>query len=150
MTVVVGYTPTEVGRAALRRAAKEAELRGLRLVVVHSDAADSHFEQDEDDALAEERRVIEAHLDDVGIEHETRRFSTTRSVRGTDPALAERGSDPGEDLVAVAKETGAELVVIGVRRRSLVGKLLMGSNAQRVLMDAPCAVLSVHADDTTG
>jgi nucleotide-binding universal stress UspA family protein len=147
MTVVVGYTPTDVGRAALRRAAKEAELRGVKLVVVRSNAADSQFTQDEDAALAEELAVIEKHLDGVGIEHESRRFSTTRSARGSDPSLAERGNDPGEDVVAVAEETGAQLVVIGLRRRSLVGKLLMGSNAQKILMYAPCAVLSVHADD---
>ncbi|SJM52881.1 UspA [Actinomycetales bacterium JB111] len=147
MTVVVGYTPTDVGRAALRRAAREAELRGVKLVVVHSDSADSQFTQDQDAALAEELAVIEAHLDDVGIEHEALRYSTTRSARGSDPALEKRGDDPGEDVVAVATETGAQLVVIGLRRRSLVGKLLMGSNAQKILMSAPCAVLSVHADD---
>ncbi|MGO1834951.1 MAG: universal stress protein, partial [Actinomycetaceae bacterium] len=111
MTVVVGYTPTDVGRAALRRAAREAELRGVKLVVVHSDSADSQFTQDQDAALAEELAVIEAHLDDVGIEHEALRYSTTRSARGSDPALEKRGDDPGEDVVAVATETGAQLVV---------------------------------------
>ena len=51
-----------------------------------------------------------------------------------------------EDLVKVAEDTGAELIVIGLRRRTPVGKLILGSNAQRVLLDAPCPVLAVKAD----
>jgi nucleotide-binding universal stress UspA family protein len=56
-----------------------------------------------------------------------------------------RGFEPAEDLVAVAEEHGADLLVIGLRRRSPVGKLILGSQAQRVLLDAPCAVLAVKA-----
>lgn len=149
MTVVVGYIPTALGRAALRRAAEEAKLRGWKLVTVYSEAIDRQFDQDEDGALEAERTVIRNHLNEVGIEHEELHFEAMRSVRGTDPSLPERGVDPGEDLIAVAEEVGALLIVIGIRRRSLVGKLFMGSNAQKVLQGAPCAVLGVHADDVT-
>ena len=58
-----------------------------------------------------------------------------------------RGVEPAEDLVKVAEETSAELIVIGLRRRTPVGKLILGSNAQRILLDAPCAVLAVKADE---
>lgn len=149
MTVVVGYVPTAAGRAALRRAAQEAELRGWKLVTVHSETVDRQFDQDENDALEAERAVIREHLHEVGIEHEEIRFEGMRSVRGTDPSLPERGIDPGEDLIAVAEVVGALLIVVGIRRRSLVGKLFMGSNAQKVLQGAPCAVLGVHVDDVT-
>jgi len=149
MTVVVGYVPTAVGRAALRRAAQEAELRGWKLVTVHSESLDTQFDQDEDDALEAERRVISEHLQAIGIEHQEIHFEGVRSVRGTDPSLPERGVDPGEDLIAVAEEVGAQLVVVGLRRRSLVGKLFLGSNAQKVLQGAPCAVLGVHVDDVS-
>jgi nucleotide-binding universal stress UspA family protein len=54
-----------------------------------------------------------------------------------------RGNEPAEDLIAVANETDADLIVIGLRRRTPVGKLILGSNAQRILLDAPCAVLAV-------
>jgi len=57
-----------------------------------------------------------------------------------------RGMDPAEDLISVAEEVGAEFIVIGLRRRSPVGKLILGSNAQRVLLDSPCPVLAVKAD----
>ena len=54
-----------------------------------------------------------------------------------------RGNEPAEDLITVANETDADLIVIGLRRRTPVGKLILGSNAQRILLDAPCAVLAV-------
>ncbi len=54
-----------------------------------------------------------------------------------------RGNEPAEDLISVANETDADLIVIGLRRRTPVGKLILGSNAQRILLDAPCAVLAV-------
>ena len=58
-----------------------------------------------------------------------------------------RGLDPAEDLIAVAGETGADFIVIGLRRRTPVGKLILGSNAQRILLEAPCPVLAVKAEE---
>ena len=54
-----------------------------------------------------------------------------------------RGFEPAEDLIGIAESTGAELIVIGLRRRTPVGKLILGSNAQRILLDAHCPVLAV-------
>ena len=56
-----------------------------------------------------------------------------------------RGFEPAEDLISIAEANDAELIVIGLRRRSPVGKLILGSNAQRILLDAHCAVLAVKA-----
>ncbi len=130
-TIVVGYVPKPEGRAALRRAAEEARLRGSRLVVVNSHRGGREF--DRDDALESEAQLEEVHseLEKVGVEHELRQLV--------------RGMDPAEDLINVATEVEAEFIVIGLRRRSPVGKLILGSNAQRVLLDAPCPVLAVKA-----
>ena len=57
-----------------------------------------------------------------------------------------RDADPASDLIDVATEESADLIVIGLRKRSPVGKLILGSNAQSVLLDAPCPVLAVKAD----
>ena len=131
-TIVVGYVPKPEGDAALRRAAEEAQLRGSRLVVVNSHRGGREFDRDDaaesETALDEVRRELTA----AGVEHEIRQL-----VRGLDPA---------DDLVSVAEELAAEFIVIGLRRRSPVGKLILGSNAQRVLLDAPCPVLAVKAD----
>src|SRR4051794_18687885 len=132
-TIVVGYVPKPEGRAALRRAAEEAQLRGAGLVVVNSHRGGREF--DREDALDSEADLdeIRRELDAAGVRHEIRQL-----VRGLDPA---------DDLVNVAVEVGAEIIVIGLRRRSPVGKLILGSNAQRVLLDAPCPVLAVKADE---
>lgn len=131
-TIVVGYVPKPEGRAALRRGAEEARLRNSRLVVVNSHRGGREF--DRDDAVESEAQLeeVRGQLDNAGVEHEVRQLV--------------RGMDPAEDLIAVAEEVAAEFIVIGLRRRSPVGKLILGSNAQRVLLDAPCPVLAVKAD----
>ena len=131
-TIVVGYVPKPEGRAALRRGVEEARLRNSRLVVVNSHRGGREF--DRDDALESEAQLeeVRSQLDNAGVEHEVRQLV--------------RGMDPAEDLISVAEEVGAEFIVIGLRRRSPVGKLILGSNAQRVLLDSPCPVLAVKAD----
>ena len=132
-TIVVGYVPKSEGKAALRRAAEEAKLRNSRLVVVNSHRGGREF--DREDAIESEAQLEEVknELRKAGVEHEVRQLV--------------RGMDPAEDLVNVATEVDAEFIVIGLRRRSPVGKLILGSNAQRVLLDAPCPVLAVKAGE---
>ncbi len=66
-------------------------------------------------------------------------------ARGVDVEVREfvRGNDPADDVLTVAQERDATLIVIGVRRRSPVGKLLLGSNSQAILLNADCPVLAV-------
>ncbi|MDP9392221.1 MAG: universal stress protein [Actinomycetota bacterium] len=129
--IVVGYVPQPEGRAALHRAAEEARLRDARLVVVSSHRGGREFHRG--DALASEAELadVRTHLEAAGVQHEIRQLV--------------RGQDPAEDLVGVAAEVNADVLVIGLRRRSPVGKLILGSNAQRVLLEAPCPVLAVKA-----
>lgn len=58
-----------------------------------------------------------------------------------------RGNSPAEDLLQAAEDEDADLLVIGIRRRSPVGKLVLGSNAQDILLRADCPVLAVKARD---
>lgn len=133
-TIVVGYVPKPEGRAALRRAVEEAKLRGARLVVINSARGGRDF--DADDAVDSEAELdaVRAQLAEAGVQAEVRQL-----VRGLEVA---------EDLISVARDTSAEFIVIGLRRRSPVGKLILGSNAQRILLDAPCPVLSVKAGES--
>lgn len=129
--IVVGYVPKPEGRAALRRAVQEAALRDCRLLVVNSHRGGREF--DSEDAVESETQLeeVRGELASTGVDYDIRQL-----VRGLDPA---------EDLVSLAEETHAEMIVIGLRRRTPVGKLILGSNAQRVLLDAPCPVLAVKA-----
>ena len=106
----------------------------MRLLVVNSTRPDhlGRRTSPEDAARAEEdlSRVREQ-LARSGVEHVLCRPSPT--------------PDPAEDIITAAVENEAELIVIGLRRRTPVGKLLLGSNAQRILLDAPCPVLAVKA-----
>jgi nucleotide-binding universal stress UspA family protein len=52
-------------------------------------------------------------------------------------------NSPGEDLVQLAKENEIDQIMIGIRRRSKVGKLVFGSTAQYVILEAPCPVVAV-------
>lgn len=117
--IVVGYSAKPEGRAALGRAVQEARLRGSRLIVVHT-------------SPEPEVAQLTGDLDAAGVAYE---------VAPSSPEL-----DPAEELIEAADRSGAEFIVIGLRRRSPVGKLLLGSNAQRVLLDASCPVLAVKAE----
>ena len=51
---------------------------------------------------------------------------------------------PGEDLVQFAKNNAVDCIYIGVRKRSKVGKLVFGSTAQVIILQAPCPVVTVR------
>jgi nucleotide-binding universal stress UspA family protein len=131
-TVVVGYVPKPEGDAALHKAVEEARLRGARLVVVNSHRGGQDFDADAATQAERQMSAVRKVLDDSGVEYDVRQLV--------------RGFEPAEDLISIAEANAAELIVIGLRRRSPVGKLILGSNAQRVLLDAHCPVLAVKAD----
>ena len=131
-TVVVGYVPKPEGEAALTTAIAEARLRGSKLVVVNSHRGGHEFDQDKARAAEGDMQGVRKVLEDSGISYDIRQLV--------------RGFEPAEDLISIAEASSAELIVIGLRRRSPVGKLILGSNAQRILLDAHCPVLAVKAD----
>jgi len=130
-SIVVGYVPKAEGKAALSRAVEEAKLRSLKLVVVNSNRGGRELSDSESSEIEEQLDQVRDELKGSGVEHEVRHF-----VRGLEPA---------EDLISIAGEVEAELIVIGLRRRTPVGKLILGSNAQKILLDATCPVLAVKA-----
>lgn len=130
-TIVVGYVPKPEGEAALERAVEEARLRAAKLVVVNSQRGGKTADYGELAITDEQVEGVRLRLQEAGIEHEVRGLVL--------------GNEPAEDVVGLAEELGAELIVIGLRRRTPVGKLIMGSNAQRILLDASCPVLAVKA-----
>lgn len=129
-TVVVGYIPSPAGEAALTRAVLEAQQRGHRLLVINS--VPGGVSDHENVVRGEARQRLDAVLAATGVEHEVRQ-----------PA---RGREPAEEISEAADETQADLVVIGMRKRTPVGKLIMGSAAQHILLEVSSPVLTVKAD----
>lgn len=119
--VVVAYAPTPEGEAALAAGVAEASTRGSGLVVAQ---APRSARRGADDAL-------ERLLADPPVPVEVRRAS--------------EATEPADHVLAICEDVDAVLLVIGLRRRSPVGKLILGTNAQRILLDAPCPVLAVRA-----
>ena len=130
MTVVLGYVPTGTGRAALLAAIRESRLRGTDLLVLNTTRADRLV--DPRYAGDDELEELTDALTGSGVPYEVRHFASQAMVE--------------DELVAAVRQSGAELLVIGLRRRSPVGKFVLGSAAQRILLDAPCPVLAVKAD----
>lgn len=134
-TIVVGYTNTPEGDAALARAIKEAKLRDARLEVVHSRKEGQERDAADIQRYVEVLATIDEKLDAAGIEHVTHDYI--------------KGQTPAEDILECAESSGAELIVIGLRPRTKTGKYLMGSIAQDVLLEASCPVLAVPAGDSS-
>jgi nucleotide-binding universal stress UspA family protein len=126
MTVVVGYIPDQYGEAALTAGIEEAERRGTDLVVVNATKGDALVDRRfvGETGLAE----LEERLTGVGVATEVRQAM---------------GTDVAQEMLRVVAETEADVIVIGLRHRTPVGKLIMGSVAQQVLLEAPCWVLAV-------
>jgi len=129
MTVVLAYAPGDLGTASARAAGSAAALLGARVVIVNATRADRLVDPRWADE-AELAQVIEI-LDDAGVDHEVRHLRS--------------GSLPADVVLEVAEEVDAELVVVGLRRRTPVGKLVLGSTPQQILLRASCPVLAVKA-----
>lgn len=126
MTVVVGYIPNEYGEAAVTEAFAEAQRRGGRVVVVNTTRGDALIDKK---YVGDDRRsALEERLSAAPVDVELRQSM---------------GADTADEILDVCREVAAEALVIGIRHRSQMGKMLMGSVATRLLMEAPCPVVAV-------
>ena len=128
MTVAVAHSDTPRGEAALRAAAEEALLRSQDLAVLRIIGG-----------------VDEVEVNDPAVEQQV--AAQLADVAGLTWKLhtAPEGFDTAEALLDQAEEVGATLLVIGSRHRTRVGKLLLGSTVQRVLLESHIPVLVVKA-----
>lgn len=126
--IVVGFNANPEGEAAVRRGVEEAALRRTKVVVVFSET--SRLDESGDRVVESLGRVHEI-LEGADVEHELRHLVG--------------GADPVQDVLHAAEEVAADLIVIGIRRRSPVGKLILGSHAQAILLEATAPVLAVKA-----
>ena len=126
MAVVIGFIPDQYGEAALAHGLDEAQRRGTGVVVVNATKGEALV--DTRYLGAEGKLTLEQRLAESGVEHELRQTM---------------GRDVAEEILEAASDVDADAIVIGIRHRTAVGKLLMGSVAQRVILDAACPVIAV-------
>jgi nucleotide-binding universal stress UspA family protein len=129
MTILVAYAPRPEGQAALEKGLEIARRRNERLMVVN--ASPGGHGEDESQATTQDVERVEALLAGSGLNAEFKQF-----VRGKS-AVAE--------IEALVESLPVSLLIIGLRKRSAVGKLILGSVAQELLLSVPCPVLAVKA-----
>jgi len=126
--MVVAYAPRPEGQAALEKGIEIAQRRNEHLLVVNATPGNG-----DDDAMAGAQDVerIEALLAQKGLNAEFKQYG--------------RGKSAVEEIETLVATLPVSLLIIGIRKRSPVGKLIMGSVAQELLLSVACPVLAVKA-----
>lgn len=127
MKILVGYAGSDLSNKVLKLARKRAKSLGAKVYVLHSKVTDLPNKEHEQDL--QEMENVRRLLEKEGLACETH--------------VSVRNMTPGQHLVQFAEENGIDEILVGVKRKSKVGKLLLGSTAQHVILNAPCPVVSV-------
>jgi len=124
--IVVGYSADRYGRAALDHGIAEAKLRQESLLVINATSGQSYA----DPRFAPSGEIVDlqTHLAETGVPFEVEQLV---------------GVDTTDQLLDAMDRPEATLLVIGIRHRSPVGKLLLGSVSQQLILECPKPVLAV-------
>ena len=130
MKILIGYKGISIGQDMLKLGAEHAKAFNATVLVVTSMLEGTERQQE---------KILEAenNLDQAQV------FFKAQGI-ACEKHLLIRGMEPGEDIVAFANEKNVDEIIIGVRSRSKVGKLLFGSTAQTVILEAECPVITVR------
>lgn len=130
MKIVVGYDGSRMSEKALELAIKRAKMLQAMVFLVFS--LHGGWEEEEVEVLEAERKLENAK---DRLEQEQVPFESHLLIRG---------ATPGEDIVQFAKDREVDEIILGVKRKSAVGKLIFGSNVRHVMLNAPCPVTTVR------
>ena len=128
MTILVAYVARPEGQAALDKGIEIATCRNERLLIVNAGPGGG---QDEAIVNGYEVERVEERLAKLPVQAEFKQFV--------------RGNSTIDEIIGLVESQQVSVLVIGLRKRTAVGKLLLGSMAQEILMTAPCPVLAVKA-----
>jgi len=129
MNIAIGYRKDNVSDSILKLAAEHARAFKGKVFVISSLKGGEGEKMSELDKAEANMVYARDYFKNQGIECEDR--------------LLVRGLTPGEDIVQFAEENKIDEIIVGVVKVSKVGKLLMGSTAQYVILHAPCPVVAV-------
>ena len=129
MNILVGYDGTNAAREAIALAEQHARVFDAKIILACSMVGGPEVPRRDFETAENFLEHAKIDLIDKKVTCET--------------IMSVRGLEAGEDLVQLAGEHQADEVIIGVRRRSKVGKIIFGSTAQYVVLNAPCPVVTV-------
>lgn len=129
MKILVGYDGSNAARDALKLAKHRAKASNAKIDIVTSMKGAKNNQHDELQQAELRLEYAKALLEEDSI--------------ACEPHLLIRGLSAGEDLVLFASDHRIDEIIVGLRRRSKLGKLLLGSTAQQVILHAPCPVITV-------
>lgn len=127
---VVAYSGSKVSNAVLSLARDHAELFGAHVFVVISLIGGTGEKVEDIGKTREKLAYAKEFFKEKGVSCEVRELV--------------RGVSPGEDLVDFAEENNVDQIFVGVEKKSRTQKILLGSNAQYIILKAPCPVVSVN------
>ena len=132
MKLVAAYNGTEESKTALELAKKHAKLLDARLLVISSSEGGKGEKPEEIGKIEMDLKQIAADLEEEGIKGEVDQLA--------------RGLSPGEDIVTFAAENDVDQVYVGIRKKSITSKLILGSTAQFIILKCKCPVTSVNTN----
>jgi nucleotide-binding universal stress UspA family protein len=131
MKFLVGYNGSDVSKAALSLARTYADLFGAQVVVVTSMVGGAGEKQDEIEKTIQDLEYAENFFKEKNIPCETHQLA--------------RGMTPGEDMVKFAKDNNIDQIFVGIEKKSRTQKIILGSNAQYIILKAHCPVVSINS-----
>ncbi len=129
MKIMVGYDGSDASKEAVKVAKKRAKDTDAKVYVLTSMVQGSEKEQEDIGKAERELDYVKSTFDQADIPCEVH--------------LLIRGLSPGEDIVNFAIEKRIDEIILGVEKKSKVGKFIFGSTAQHVILEAPCPVVTV-------
>ncbi|SDO65713.1 universal stress protein [Desulforhopalus singaporensis] len=126
---LVGYNGSREAKAALTLAREHAAVFQARVIVIASSYGGPGERLRDIGTAAENLQFAE-------------KFLAERSVSCECHQLV-RGLSPGEDLVEFAEENQIDQIFVGIEKKSRAQKIIVGSNAQYIILKAPCPVVTV-------
>ena len=129
MKILVGYDGSKVSEDAVQLARKHGQAFKADVHIITSLEQSPDLKKEDIDKAESKLEKLKAPFRPDDIPCETQAVVSVQST--------------GEDLVRFVKDNDIDEIIIGVRRRSKVGKLVFGSTAQYVILEAPCTVVAV-------
>lgn len=126
--ILLAYVPSATSEAAFDFAVEEAERRDASLLVLASERAPDPRKA----RGITDQRPLQERLEETGLGFELR--------------TVPKRDDPADDILDAVEHDDVDLVILGIRKRTPIGKILLGSTSQRVAIESPVPVVMVKPE----